>query len=141
MKKTLLILLASIIAFALVACSNGASSNENGITDGIEIVTTTAATTTAKSKFDVNVDAEEFGSTIIYESTISRGKPARAPLDPIHEGYVFTGWDLDDYSSVMSDLTITATYRPLDKYEITFYDCDGNAIGESVTVIEGEAVQ
>lgn len=73
MKKTLLILLASIIAFALVACSNGASSNENGITDGIEIVTTTAATTTAKSKFDVKfVDAEEFGSTIIYESTISR---------------------------------------------------------------------
>ncbi len=57
------------------------------------------------------VDAEQFGGGILSQAQVAHGKSAKAPLAPYHEGYVFTGWDVEDYSCITSDMVITATYR------------------------------
>ena len=72
---------------------------------------------------------------------VGRGKAARAPVDPYHDGYIFLGWDVEDFSSIMSDTVITAVYRPMDKYTVTFYNEDGTQVGESVIVNEGDPVE
>jgi hypothetical protein len=64
---------------------------------------------------------------------------------PEYEGYEFAGWYIGeeaaaDGTPVTSDLTITATYRPVDTYSVTFCDADGKAIAAPITVKEGEAV-
>ena len=151
MKKTLLILLAMVLAFALVACGTEKTPDpehtEGDVTTTTEApantTTATPATTTAqKSKFKVRfLDSEQFGSTVIYETEVARNKGARAPLDPSHEGYVFVGWDCEDFSSITSDLDIVAIYRPLDTYSVVFYDINGAQIGDKVKVTEGSAVE
>ena len=148
MKKSLLILMLLVLVVALVACGGEKTPEvtEPDVTEGGDTpaVTTTAApatTTAAPSKFTVKfVDADEFGNALINESSVARGKAARAPLDPSHEGYIFLGWDTEDYGSITSDLTITATYRPVDTYSVTFCDAEGKAIAAPITVKEGEAV-
>ena len=149
MKKSLLIFMLLVLVVALVACGGEKTPD---VTEGEDTpaATTTvagdtpAATTTkapAADKFTVKfVDADQFGNAVINESTVARGKAARAPLDPSHEGYIFLGWDVEDYSSITADTTITATYRPVDTYSVTFYDADGKALAAPITVKEGEAV-
>jgi hypothetical protein len=152
MKKSLLILMLLVLVVALVACG-GEKTPE--VTEGEDTpavtteggetpATTTAApvtTTAAPSKFTVKfVDADQFGNAVINESTVARGKAARAPLDPSHEGYIFLGWDIEDFSSITADTTITATYRPVDTYSVTFYDADGKALAAPITVKEGASV-
>ena len=150
MKKTLLILLAMVLAFALVACGTEKTPDpeqtEGDVTTTTEApatTTATPATTTAqKSKFKVRfLESEQFGSTVIYETEVARNKGARAPIDPSHEGFVFVGWDCEDFSSITDDLDIVALYRPLDTYYVEFYDADGKQIGERVKVTEGTAVE
>jgi hypothetical protein len=146
MKKSLLILMLLVLVVALVACG-GEKTPE--VTDGGDTpaVTTeggdTPAATTTKApeaeKFTVKfVDADQFGNAVINESTVARGKAARAPLDPSHEGYIFLGWDVEDYSSITADTTITAIYRPVDTYSVTFYDADGKAIEAGNNLIFAE---
>ncbi len=138
MKKTLLVLMLLVLVVALVACDGG---KEPEITDDAATTTTKAAATTtaAPSKYTVKfVDADIFGGEVISKTQVARNKAARAPLNPSHEGYVFLGWDEEDYSSITSDLTITAMYRPVDTYTVTFYDADGTQLGDAITVKEGE---
>ncbi len=142
MKKTLLVLMILALAVALVACGG---NKEPEITEDAAATTTTAApvatTTALPSKYTVKfVEPELFGGAVISETQVARNKAARAPLNPSHEGYIFLGWDEEDYSSITSDLTITALYRPVDTYTVTFYNIDGTQLGEPVTVKEGEAV-
>ncbi|MBQ1685535.1 MAG: choice-of-anchor J domain-containing protein, partial [Clostridia bacterium] len=40
---------------------------------------------------------------------VEDGAAATAPDAPVHEGYTFTGWDVD-FSNVTADLTVTAQY-------------------------------
>jgi hypothetical protein len=138
-----------VLVVALVACGGEKTPDVTEGEDTPAATTTVAgetpvATTTkapAADKFTVKfVDADQFGNEVLSETAISRGKPARAPLDPSHEGYIFLGWDVEDYSSITADTTITAMYRPVDTYSVTFYDADGKAIAAPITVKEGEAV-
>ena len=143
MKRQFLALVILIFAISLFACANvdGKGGNDP---DNIGTTTTTAVQTTTtaapkmlKVKF---LDADIFGGNVISEMEVKYGRAARSPSDPSHDGYVFVGWDVNDYSSITSDTVITACYRPLDKYNVTFYDIEGNAISETLTYTEGDVV-
>ena len=150
MKKVLLLLTLLVLALALVAC--GGEKNppvtEPPATEATQapVVTTAAPVTTASASTTYTVkfvDAEMFkdenGEQIVLsELTVRRGKFARAPRDPAHDGYIFVGWDVEDFSSVTSDMVITAQYRALDTYTLEFYD-DAGTLLSSVKVKEGEA--
>ncbi len=136
MKKLFVALMLLSLVLALVACG-GEKTPE--VTTEAPVVTTVAP---VASKYTVKfVDADQFGGTVIHEEQVGRGKSAHAPVDPYHDGYIFYGWDIEDFSSIMSDTVITAVYRPMDKYTVTFYDEDGTQLGESVVVNEGSPVE
>jgi uncharacterized repeat protein (TIGR02543 family) len=51
----------------------------------------------------------DYDGTELKKESVIEGEAATAPADPTREGYTFTGWD-KDFSSVTSDLTVTAQY-------------------------------
>ena len=52
----------------------------------------------------------DYDGTTLSSQTIEHGNSAVAPANPQRTGYTFTGWNAD-FSSVTSDLTITAVYE------------------------------
>lgn len=56
------------------------------------------------------VNFVDYDGTTLSSQTIEHGSSAVAPADPQRTGYTFTGWNAD-FSSVTSDLTITAVYE------------------------------
>lgn len=53
---------------------------------------------------------KDYDGTIIKQENVLDGNSANAPNAPTRGGYEFTGWNAD-FSSVTSDLTVTAQYR------------------------------
>ncbi|ADL50769.1 cell wall/surface repeat protein [Clostridium cellulovorans 743B] len=85
------------------------------------------------------VTFQDYDGTIIgTEQTVSYGRAAIAPIDPIREGYNFTGWD-KEFKNVTSDLIITATYE-IPNYTVIFKDYDGTVIGTQGVTYGGFAV-
>ena len=66
--------------------------------------------------------------------TVNYGSSAIPPSNPSREGYTFTRWDTD-FSSVKSNLTITAIYT-INTYTVTFVDHDGKTL-KTQTVTHG----
>ncbi len=64
----------------------------------------------------------------IEQVVVIDGEAATAPDAPEHEGYHFTGWDVD-FSNVTSDLTVMALYE-INQYLVTFLDWDGSVIAK-----------
>ena len=64
----------------------------------------------------------------ISQVTVNDGEAATAPDAPEHEGYHFTGWDVD-FSNVTSDLTVMALYE-INQYLVTFVDWDGTVLAK-----------
>lgn len=64
--------------------------------------------------------------TLLKTETVTDGKSATPPAVPAREGYTFTGWN-GDYSSVVSDLTLTAQYDDA-VYTVSFVDHDGTTL-------------
>ncbi len=56
------------------------------------------------------VTYQDYDGTIIQEMSVEAGESVVPPVDPIRDGYIFSGWD-DTPSSVQADLIITATYE------------------------------
>lgn len=145
MKKVLLLLTLLVLALALVACGGEKNPPVTDPSDTDPLVTeppvTTAANVTYSVKFmDSELFLDENGEQVLLkDDEVKRGKFARAPREPSHEGYVFTGWDVEDYSQVTSDMVITAQYRLVDTYTVQFCDEAGNVLS-SVEVTEGGAV-
>ena len=52
----------------------------------------------------------DWDGTVIDIQSILHGFPATAPPDPSRGGYTFDRWNPSDFSIVVSDMTITATY-------------------------------
>ena len=147
MKKVLLLLTLLVLVFALVACggeknppvTEPPATQAPEVTDAPAVTTAAAAATYSVKFMDAEIFKDENGEQIVIsEQPVSRGKFARAPRDPAHEGYIFIGWDVEDFSFVTSDMVITAQYRPLDTYTLEFYDDAGNII-DTVEVKEGLA--
>ena len=134
MKKLLLLLTLLALVFALVACGEDKPPVDDVTTEDPAVTTDPTTPPTYTVKF---VDADMFGNEVLDEKEVRRGKSARPPRDPEHEGYVFIGWDIEDYSSVVSDMVITAQYRKADRYKVSFYADD--VLLSTVEVFEGEA--
>ncbi len=72
----------------------------------------------------------DFDGTVLSEQEVEPGAAAVAPEDPTREkdqqyNYTFAGWD-KDFTSVLSDMTITAIYtETLNKYAVTYYNYNG----------------
>ncbi len=64
--------------------------------------------------------------TMLSTQTVKHGEAAVPPADPVREGYVFVGWDSQEYACVTRDLTITAMYV---EGEATTYSVTAKALG------------
>ncbi len=74
------------------------------------------------------------GSSIISTQTVLEGGSAIAPGNPSKEGYIFTGWSVQDFSVVNSNLEIVAEYQKK-KFTVRFFAIDGvTQIGEDYLV-------
>lgn len=71
---------------------------------------------------------------VIKKESVLEGASATAPSDPFIAGYKFDGWD-KDFSNVLNNLEIKATFSKLEekKYTITFVDGDIVILSTEVT--------
>ena len=73
----------------------------------------------------------DWDGTLLKSQRVLKGSAATAPVDPVREGYMFTGWD-KDFSNVQSDLTVTALYEQNvvepTYFTVTFQDWDGTVL-------------
>ena len=60
------------------------------------------------------VTFEDGWGNVISTQLVKEGDSAVAPDDPVHEGYVFAGWDPQELTDIMEDLTVTATWTSND---------------------------
>ncbi len=57
--------------------------------------------------------------SVLKTQTVYAREAATAPIPPIKDGYIFTGWE-QDFSSIVSDVTIKAQYAVI-KHNVIFY--------------------
>lgn len=126
------------------AIANEGYSFSNWTKDNIEIsnnitfpYTITDEDVTLVANFNINaytVVFVDYDKTTLKTETVLYGKSATAPTDPTREGYTFTGWD-KDFSNVVSDLTVTATYSKVAALEGL------NIIPAQATIEVGDTIQ
>ena len=85
--------------------------------------------TPADAPAECTVTFVDWDGTILQQTTTRPGMMVTPPADPVREGYTFKGWDSQDYTWVVSDLTITATYYD-ETFTVRFYDWDGTLLSE-----------
>ncbi|MBQ7259495.1 MAG: leucine-rich repeat protein, partial [Paludibacteraceae bacterium] len=85
--------------------------------------------TPADAPAECTVTFVDWDGTILQQTTTRPGMMVTPPADPVREGYTFRGWDSQDYTWVVSDLTITATYYD-ETFTVRFYDWDGTLLSE-----------
>ena len=81
---------------------------------------------TVKPEYELitfNVTFVDWDGTLLFSQVVAWGTEAYTPKKPYREGYTFKGWD-KDYSSVKSDLVVTAQYE-ITKYTVTFFGNGG----------------
>ncbi len=78
------------------------------------------------------VTFEDMDGNVIETQTVAFGEDAVAPVWNEVEGYIFTGWDTD-YTSVIEDITVTATYVSVD--DVTSVEFDK----ETLSIVEGQS--
>lgn len=83
----------------------------------------------ADAPAECTVTFVDWDGTILQQTTTRPGMMVTPPADPVREGYTFKGWDSQDYTWVVSDLTITATYYD-ETFTVRFYDWDGTLLSE-----------
>lgn len=86
-------------------------------------------------KPDVTVTFNDYDGSLIDSQTIPYVTDATLPADPSRDGWVFLGWDGGDWQNVKAATTLTAVYRPANKYTnlgddrknatVTGFDKDG----------------
>lgn len=79
----------------------------------------------------------DWDGSVLKTESVDEGADAIPPPPPSRSGYAFTGWDTD-YYNVTADLTVTAQYRVLNIYTVSFRDYDGTVL-KTEYVVEGEA--
>lgn len=79
----------------------------------------------------------DFDGRVIAEKSVLAGLAATAPADPVREDYTFAGWD-KAFTSVTSDMTVTATYTAKTAYTVTFVDYDDTVL-KTESVISGKS--
>ncbi|MBQ8015760.1 MAG: InlB B-repeat-containing protein, partial [Clostridia bacterium] len=80
---------------------------------------TVTGDTTLYLKYDINtytVDFIDYDGFYLDSQTVEYGESAVAPEVPARDGYVFTGWDTDEYLTVTDNMEVNAVYVPEDEY-------------------------
>lgn len=90
-----------------------------------------------KSSFTVTFKDND-GSTLKIED-VPQGEDATPPSTPIHDGYIFTGWD-EDYHNVQATIIVTAQYKKLNIFNVIFKDWNGTVLKNEFVVEYGTAV-
>lgn len=89
-------------------------------------VTDKPATTTFKVIF------WDYDNTIIDEQDVLIGTDAKAPADPVREGYTFEGWLPANFTAVSRPMDIVAQYTKIDsedkKFTVRFIDYDDTVL-------------
>ena len=85
--------------------------------------------TPADAPAECTVTFVDWDGTVLQQTTTRPGMMVTPPADPVRDGYTFRGWDSQDYTWVVSDLTITATYYD-ETFTVRFYDWDGTLLSE-----------
>ena len=68
---------------------------------------------------------KDWDGTTLKTETVKEGSSATAPTNPTRVGYRFIGWD-KDFSSITSDLTVTAQYKEIIEKAICIYSFDSS---------------
>jgi hypothetical protein len=77
-----------------------------------------------------------FGETLKVQKDVPEHGSAEAPDDPVHDGYVFTGWDVT-FDDITGDVKVTAQWEKT--RTVTYVDTDGTVHQKNVIgVDEGE---
>lgn len=83
-------------------------------------------------KNNYTVTFKDMNDNVIDIQTVAFGDDAVAPMWSEVEGYIFTGWDTD-YTNVIEDITVTATYVSVD--DVTSVEFDK----ETLAIVEGQS--
>ena len=82
----------------------------------------------------------------IPAQTVKEGEKAEKPADPVREGYIFGGWQLNGEaynfaSPVSGDITLTAvwTAEVIEDHTVTFVDGEGNVLSTQTVPHGGNA--
>ena len=114
----------------------GDSSAEVDGQDGATIVNNITDDITVEAEWVAahTVTFTDGQGNVLSSSLVRDGDAATAPSTPTRDGYAFSRWDTD-YSSVTSDMTITAIWRQ--KHTVTFTDGQGKTLSTK-TVLDGD---
>ena len=83
------------------------------------------------------VTFQDWDGTLLKTETVIEHEAATPPANPIRAGYIFTGWDVA-FDDVTEDLTVTAQYRTIGTYSVTFKNYDDTTL-KTEYVLEGGA--
>lgn len=84
------------------------------------------------SKNNYTVTFKGMNDNVIDTQTVVFGGDAVAPVWNEVDGYIFTGWDAD-YTNVIEDITVTATYVSVDNITSVEFD------KETLAIVEGQS--
>jgi uncharacterized repeat protein (TIGR02543 family) len=79
----------------------------------------------------------DYDNRVLSTQSITAGNSALAPVNPVRQGFTFTGWDTV-FTDVTTNLTVKATYDALPTHTVTFLDHNGTPI-LTQTVTEGSS--
>ncbi len=74
--------------------------------------------------------------TVLSTQTLPGGMSATAPEPPLFAGFEFTGWD-KDFTNIQADLTVTAQYKEVLIWNVTFLGKDGGETLKTEEVNDG----
>lgn len=85
-----------------------------------------------------NVTFVDYDGTLIGKvQKVNYATAAIPPTNPVREGYTFIGWD-KEFGRITGDLIVTAEYK-VNKYKVTFVDCDETKLGETQNIEYGKS--
>lgn len=84
------------------------------------------------SKNNYTVTFKDMNDNVIDTQTVAFGDDAVAPVWNEVDGYIFTGWDTD-YTNVIEDITVTATYVSVDNVTSVEF------VKETLAIVEGQS--
>ena len=93
--------------YEFVEWSNGSTEDHLDIT----VVSDTAITASFRAiQYDITF-VDGLTDEVIEVKQGTFGSAVEAPTAPTHTGYLFTGWDNDDYLNIPGSVTVTALYE------------------------------
>ena len=101
--------------------------------------------TSESATFHTGADAAavtflDMDGTEIFVTAAALNGPARAPVPPAHDGYVFFAWS-QSFDYIEADITVSAIYRPIRDYLAAVVYSDGGSMGEIRSVLSCNLTQ